>query len=324
MKNAVMELRWDPVLGEWIMVSSVRHVRPWLPESFCPFCPGAPETGYGWQVLVLENKYPMLTPEPPQPSSHHFYVKSKSSGGNLIIVETPQHDLDDISDLDVNSIKLVLEALKNLVEEERGKDYAKYLLWFRNKGVEIGVSLTHPHSQVYVTPFTPVKVERELTNSKRYTIESGGKCLFCNIINVEESEKKRILYSNKSWVAFMPFYAHWPFEAHIYPRRHLQLLSDLEEEELSLLALTLKVVLCGFKKLFRKPSPYIMVMHQAPLKGDYSFYHMHFEIYGVMRGENVLKYAAGMEMGGGNFTFDSVPEDNASRLRDSISTCLRS
>ncbi len=321
MRN-IMELRWDPVLGEWVMVSSVRHARPWLPESFCPFCPGAPETGYGWKVLVLENKYPMLIPEPPQPPGHQFYVKSRSSGRTLIIVETPQHDLDDISDLDVESIKIVLETLKDLVEEERGKSYAEYLLWFRNKGVEIGVSLTHPHSQVYITPFIPARVERELANSRKFT-ESRGGCLFCNIVSVEESEKVRILYSNDSWAAFMPFYSHWPFEAHVYPRRHLQLLTDLGEGELKLLALTLKAVLCGFKRLFRKPSPYIMVMHQAPLKGDYSFYHLHFEIYGVMRGEGVLKYAAGMEMGGGNFTFDSVPEDNASKLRESILLCLQ-
>lgn len=322
MKNEVMELRWDPVLGEWVMVSSIRHARPWLPESFCPFCPGAPETGYGWRVLVLENKFPMLAPKPPQSRSHWFYTISRSYGRTLIVVETPQHDLDDISDLDIENIKLVIKAVKNLVEEERVKDYAEYLLWFRNKGIEIGVSLTHPHSQIYITPFIPVKIERELANSKKF-VESRGECLFCNIIKVEESDKVRILYSNKKWIAFMPFYSHWPYEAHIYPRRHLQILTDINEEELESLALTLKVVLCGFKRLFKKPSPYIMVMHQAPLKGNYSYYHMHFEIYGVMRGEGVLKYAAGMEMGGGNFTYDSLPEDNAMKLRESIMQCLQ-
>jgi galactose-1-phosphate uridylyltransferase, family 1 len=315
-----MELRWDPILGEWVMVSSVRRARPWLPSGYCPFCPGAPETGYGWSVLVLENRYPMLSPNPPEPSKHRFYRTGRALGRCMIVVETPEHDVDDISDLPIGQIKIVLKSIRGVIVEESGKDYASYLLWFRNKGVEIGVSLTHPHSQIYITPFIPVKIKRELRNFKRYSRRTG-RCPLCDIINVEEEDKARLLQSTPTWIAFMPFHPHWPFEAFLAPRRHIGLLTELNDKELEDLALMLKLVLCGFKNLFRKPTPYMLVLHQAPLKGDHDYYHLHLEIYGVEREEGKMKFAAGMENGGGNFTYDAIPEENAEALRGSIENC---
>jgi len=316
----MMELRWDPFLGEWVMVSSVRSHRPWLPSGFCPFCPGAPETGYGWRVLVLENRYPMLSPTAPEPSRHGFYKTGRAVGRCLVVIETPEHEVDDISDLPLDQIKLVLYTLRDLAIEESKREYAWHMIWFRNKGVEIGVSLTHPHSQVYVLPFTPSKVERELQNFKEYA-ELTGKCLLCDIIKVEESEGSRIIYNSHLWISFAPFHPHWPFEAFIAPRRHVQLLNDLEDKELDNLAIVLKLILCGFKNLFKKPTPYILVLHQAPFKGQHEYYHLHIEIYGIEREEGKLKHAAGIEHGGGNFTYDGIPEENAERLRKAVINC---
>ncbi|MDK6027983.1 galactose-1-phosphate uridylyltransferase [Ignisphaera sp. 4213-co] len=320
-EELVMELRWDPTLGEWIMVSNIRSARPWQPTSFCPFCPGTPETGYGWKALILENRFPMLIENPPNPSIHRFYKTAKASGKCYVVVETPQHDLDDLSDLPLEQIKYVIELVIEKQKEEMKKDYAEYFLWFRNKGREIGVSLTHPHSQIYVTPFTPIRVLREIENAKIYW-EKNRRCLFCDILKVEVEDKTRLLLENTNWVAFMPFYSHWPFEIHIYPKKHIQLLTQLSEVDIVDLAKILKHSLCGLKKLFSKPMPYIMAVHQSPLKGDCSFYHLHIEIYGILRDENKLKYAAGMETGGGNFTYDSVPELNAQKLKKKIIECL--
>jgi UDPglucose--hexose-1-phosphate uridylyltransferase len=316
----VMELRWDPTLGEWVMVSNIRSFRPWQPTSFCPFCPGAPETGYGWKALILENRYPMLSYSPPEPQKHRFYKTSKSLGRCFVVVETPQHDLEDICDLPVEDIAYVINMVKEKQEEISKEDYAIYFLWFRNKGKEIGVSLTHPHSQIYVTPFIPTRIERELKNAEEFWNENK-ECLFCKIMEVEVEDRVRLLYATENWVSFLPFYAHWPFEIHTYPKRHVQLLTQLTEIEIHDLAKMLKIVLCGLKILFSKPSPYIMVLHQAPLKGGYRYYHMHIEIYGILRDEGKLKYAAGVETGGGNFTYDAVPEENASRLREKILQC---
>lgn len=324
MRKLVMELRWDPVLGEWVMVSNIREFRPWQPTDFCPFCPGTEETGSGWDILVLKNKYPMLMEDAPEPNKHWFYKKMASRGTCLVVVETPEHNLDDLSDLSVDRIKRVLEAIIEEHKKYSRKEWARYFFWFRNKGREIGVSLTHPHSQIYVLPFIPSRVERELANARRY-YEEKGECLFCRIISVEEKDRVRIIYGNKDWVSFIPFYAHWPFEVHIYPRRHVRRLDELTSDEVYYLADALKRVLCGLKDLFDRPMPYMLVLHQAPYGDGYEYYHMHIEVYGVYRSSGKLKYAAGMETGGGNFTYDSVPEENASRLRrvveDACLTC---
>lgn len=303
------------------MVSDIRRARPWQPSNYCPFCPGAPETGYGWDVLVLENKYPMLREDAPKINRHYFYRKARAIGKCYVVVETPIHDLDDLSDLPTEQIIKVIRAVRDKSREESEKPYAKYFFWFRNKGREIGVSLTHPHSQIYVMPFIPTRVRRELVNSRRY-FEKNNECLFCRIIDVEKRDRVRILLESAHWIVFMPFYSHWPFEAHIYPYRHIQYIHDLDEEEIKDLAYVLKKTLCGLKRLFaQKPSPYILAMHQAPYKRDYRYYHLHIEIYGLMREENKLKYAAGIETGGGSFTYDYVPEENAEKLRQSISRC---
>ncbi|RLG84598.1 MAG: galactose-1-phosphate uridylyltransferase [Thermoprotei archaeon] len=312
-----MELRWDPILREWVMVSNIREHRPWQPSSFCPFCPGTPETGENWSVLVLKNKYPMLSTKSPVPEKHWFYKKERAIGECLVVVETPKHDLDDLSDLELDHIVIVLKKIIETHKEYRDKKWAKYFFWFRNKGKEIGVSLTHPHSQIYVTPFIPVKIQRELHSSKEY-FEEHKECLFCKILSVEEKDGERIVYSNNSWIAFIPFYAHWPFEVHVYPRRHVQWLDQLDDAEIIGLAKALKSVLCGLKNIFEKPMPYMLVLHQAPFNGIYEYYHMHIEIYGVYRKSGKLKYAAGMETGGGNFTYDSTPEENAQLLKRAI------
>jgi UDPglucose--hexose-1-phosphate uridylyltransferase len=316
MGKLVMELRFDPILGEWVMVSNIREERPWRPSGYCPFCPGAEETGYGWDVLVLRNRFPMLSPNPPEVKPHWFYKKEKAIGDCLVVVETPVHDIDDLSDLSREQIVKVLYAVRDSFTRYKAMDWARYFLWFRNKGREIGVSLTHPHSQVYVLPFIPTKIMRELENARKYYYENK-ECLFCRILSVERKDRIRIIYENNSWTAFLPFYAHWPFEIHIYANRHVQRIDQLSNDELKDLADTLKTSLCALKNIFEKPMPYMMVMHQSPYcRGDdYEYYHLHIEIYGVFRRNGKLKCAAGVEMGGGNFTYDRIPEENAKLVR---------
>ncbi len=321
-EKLVIELRWDPVLREWVMVSNIREHRPWRPSTFCPFCPGAPETSTGGSVLILENRFPMLVPNPPKVIPGEWpFIRAEAYGRCFVVVETPQHNLDDISDLPEEQIRLVVKELSKLFKELSKDRRLVYALWFRNKGEEIGVSLTHPHSQIYVLPYIPAKVFRELLSARDYWKEKN-RCMFCDILVAELYSRERIVYENKSFVAFVPFWAHWPFEVHIYSRRHVGKLGELSENEIADLANILKVVLQSLKKVFEKPMPYIMVLHQAPLRGDYPFYHMHFEIYGMYRVSGKLKYAAGMETGGGNFTYDSTPERVASILREAVSRVL--
>lgn len=315
------EIRRDPTTGDWIVVAPRRLQRPWQPQDFCPFDPGAPETGYGWDVLILPNRYPVVSEEAPPVGGDGFYEAVRAYGRALVVVETPQHDLDDLSDLPVEHIEKVFRKVVDEMRKAASDPAVEYFLYFRNKGREIGVSLTHPHAQIYELPVVPERIARELERAASYWREKG-RCLHCDVLK-REAGSPRALVETQRWAAFVPYYARWPHEIHVYPLRHVQLLTQLSEEELAELAAVLKDVLCALKNAVGRPMPYMMVLHQAPLRGGHGYYHLHFEIYGMYRPDGKLKYAASAETGAGIYTLDTTPEETAERLRRALSSCRR-
>ncbi|MCD6372030.1 MAG: galactose-1-phosphate uridylyltransferase [Thermococcus sp.] len=309
------ELRYNPVLGQWVMVSAVRKKRPWRPKNFCPFCPGAEETGYGWEVLLLPNKFAVLSFEAPKPETEGgFYKKARALGQCSVIVETPEHDLKDLDELSLEQMTKVVELWKGATKELKENPHVSYVAIFRNKGEEIGVSLTHPHGQLYALSFIPLKARIKLDNARRH-YKRHGECLFCRILE-EELKGERVIYENESFVLFMPFFANWPYEVHIYPKRHVQWLIQLNWEESRDLADIVRVATGTLNALFDRGMPYVMNTYQAPLKGSYPFYHLHIEFYPLLRDKDKIKYAAGIEMGTWEFTYDGIPEENAEKLRE--------
>ncbi|MGC9096009.1 MAG: galactose-1-phosphate uridylyltransferase [Infirmifilum sp.] len=314
------ELRWNPLIGSWIIVSSKRAVRPWRQVEKCPFCPGSEETGVGWDVLVLDNRFPALRVDAvASRGSRGLYKVERAYGYSKVVVETPDHegDLDTIPF--VNLIKY-LRVIADLTEKHCGDPKIEYVLPFRNKGEVIGVSLTHPHSQVYVLPFIPPRVKRELSMIKEHR-EKTGSCLLCDILKAEESDGERILYSNSHFTAFLPFFAMWPYEVHIYPQRHVGSLPQLDPEELQSLADAIRMVVGAYNRLFGFSLPYIMVFHQSPCR-DSGEFHFHVEFYPVHRSQDKLKYPAGIEWGGWIFTYDGLPEERAGELRKAFQRAL--
>ncbi|ASA77251.1 galactose-1-phosphate uridylyltransferase [Thermococcus sp. 5-4] len=307
------ELRYNPLTGQWVMVSAARRKRPWRPRDFCPFCPGNEETGYGWKVLLLPNRFPMLSFDAPRPERDGFYRKARALGQCSVIVETPEHDLRDLDELSLDAMTRVVELWKNITAELKKNPRVAYVSIFRNKGEEIGVSLTHPHGQLYATPFIPLKVRLKIENSRGY-FKRTGECLFCRILR-EELESERAIYENESFAIFMPFFANWPFEVHVYPKRHVQWLTQLTEEELADLADTLRTATGTLNAVLERDMPYTMMLYQAPFKGTYGFYHLHIEFYPILREKGRIKYAAGIEMGTWDFTYDGIPEENAEKLK---------
>ncbi len=314
------ELRWNPLLGSWIIVSSKRQKRPWR-KGTCPFCPGQPETGSGWDVIVLDNKFPALkTDAVTSTVSKDIYKVEKGYGYCKVVVETPQHegDLDTIPFKNlVKYLKLLADETKNICRDKR----IMYVYPFRNKGKEIGVSLPHPHSQIYALPFIPPRIKVEIKNMKEY-YNKHSRCLFAKIIEMEKNEKKRILYENDEYISFLPFFAMWPYEVHIYPKKHYTSLVDVEEESLVSLADIIKVTVAGYNCLFSFSLPYIMAYHQKPCRDGYDFFHFHIEFYPVHRDENKLKFPAGIERGAWTFTYDGLPEERALELRKAFRRAL--
>ena len=144
--------------------------------------------------------------------------------------------------------------------------------------------------------------------------------MHCWIINKEIDYKQRIVIQNDSFVAFIPFYARWPYEVHLYPWRYIGSIKELNKIEVKQLAGILKILLNAYNKMFDKKMPYVMVIHQEPTTGeDYNYYHFHFEFYPPYRTGEKLKFMAGCELGTGTFINDTLPEEKAVELREAIS-----
>ena len=313
-----MELRWDPILNEWIIVSSARKDRPLTAQGSCPFCPGASEIPTTpWKVLSLPNKFPALLAKPPAPSiaGDRFHHCRPSKGECDVIIYTPNHE-GSLASLELDQTKAVIQLWTERYRKLSKKDYVKYVLIFENKGKEIGTTLDHPHGQIYAFPFIPPLISTELLSSKRYW-NRHRTCLFCSILQRERQTGLRMIYENDRFACFLPFFAHWPYGVHIYPKRHVQALTDFTKKEQEMFAVALKEVLTKFDGLFQMSFPYMMVFHQKPSDGKpYRHYHFHVEFYPPYRERGKIKYFASVETGGGTTTFDYDPESKARELRD--------
>ncbi len=317
-----MELRWNPLLQEWIMVAGEREKRPLLPKGSCPFCTDAPEIpDKDWTVISLQNKYPSLFYEPPLPSirSSDLYRCKLSKGACEIIVYTPKHDAT-LADLDVENIRAIIDLWAQRFEDLASREYVKYVFIFENKGREIGVALDHPHSQIYALPFIPPLIKKEIESSRKYWAQKHG-CLFCAIIEKEKKDKVRLICENEDFICFLPFFAKLPYGVQIYPKRHVETITDLTNSEKNLFASLLKRVLRKFDNMFDMSFPYMMALHQRPTdNGKHKHYHFHVEFYPPYREKNKIKYFASVETGAGTVTFDFSPENKAKELRDSSET----
>lgn len=320
------EIRWNPLIKQWIIVAPHRATRPWRPgekeEPFCPFCPEAPElkNSGSWDVVVLPNKYPALTPNPPLTHETLFplYRTLDARGVTEVIVETPEHE-GDLHTLSLEHMWKVVKVYKQEFEELSKLSYVEYVAIFRNKGREIGVSLSHPHSQVYALPFIPPKIRVELDSFQEYW-EKQHKCILCETLRNEFIEGSRLVYENAAFVVLLPYYVMWPYELHVYPKKHVRSINEISDEDLRFLADSLRVVAATYNTLLDRDAPYIMVLHNHPSRGDYQ-YHFHVEFYQPYADKERMKYAAGIEWGYWVFTYDGVPEERARELRDA---CRRS
>jgi len=308
-------LRWNPILEEWIIVSPARHMRPILGKEGCPFCPGSKETEGDWEVLSLPNRYPAFSPDSPEPIPEPGYASRSARGICEVVVTSRRHD-DRLDTMSQKQVERVLSTFAERTQSLSKPSFIKYVYVFENFGPAIGVTLTHPHAQIYAMPFVPPIVRREASSAKRY-MKLNGRCLFCAIVGRELQSRRRLVCENERFVAFVPFYARWAFEVHVYPKRHVLRLSELGRPELSSLARILRRIVAGFNSMYGFPFSYVMAFHQAPVSGDPS-YHLHVEFYPPHRDKDKLKHLAGIEKGGGTFLADTLPDDKASELRSKI------
>jgi UDPglucose--hexose-1-phosphate uridylyltransferase len=319
----VSELRWNPLLGEWVATATHRQKRTFLPPAdFCPLCPTkpggfpteVPESNY--DIVVFENRFPSLRPDPEELAVEgtELYPARPSAGVCEVVLYSPRHT-STLAAEPVEQIYKLVQVWTDRFRELSALEFVHYVFIFENKGEAIGVTLHHPHGQIYAYPFTPPVAARQLEQSRAH-YEKTDRYLLSDIIAEERRDNRRIITENNSFVAYIPFFARWPYELHIAPLRHVGALTDLRQNEAGDLASILKAVLVAFDRLFNISFPYMMVLYQRPCDGkDYDYYGFHIEFLPPLRAANRLKYLAGSETGAGMFINDTLAEEKAAELR---------
>jgi UDPglucose--hexose-1-phosphate uridylyltransferase len=317
------ELRWNPLLGEWVATATHRQERTFLPPAdYCPLCPTkpggfpteVPESTY--DIVVFLNRFPSLRPDPAPPAVEgtELFPVRPGIGVCEVVLYTPNHD-SSLAREPVEQIHKLVRVWTDRFRELEKLDYVDYVFIFENKGEAIGVTLSHPHGQIYAYPFIPPHIATELKQSLDHQAATG-RCLICDILAEERRDGRRIVAENESFVATIPFYARYPYEVHIMPARHLQALTDMSDNEQRDLASIIKMVIAAYDRLFDISFPYMMMMHQRPTdSAPYNHYHFHIEFYPPLRTKTKLKYLAGSESGAGLFINDTLPEEKAAELR---------
>ncbi|MGH9450296.1 MAG: galactose-1-phosphate uridylyltransferase [Terriglobia bacterium] len=309
------ELRWNPTVREWVSTASARQGRPLMPSGWCPFDPGSGRVPERYDVLIYPNDFPAFSIPPAAPAidGDGLYRVRPSLGKCDVVLYHPGHN-KLLAELPITHITKVVRLWRKRFEELRAMRGIRYVLIFENKGAVIGVTMPHPHGQIYAFPFIPPRLQKEVAAARDYQ-RAHHRCLYCDILKKERSDGRRAIAENDSFSAFIPFYARWPYEVHILSRRHLGTLADFRPAEEKSLAQMLKWVISKYDNLYGFSFPYMMVLHQAPVRGNTSFFHFHIEFYPPYRSKDKLKYLAGVETGAGTFLNDSLAEEKAVELR---------
>jgi len=340
--------RYNPLTGEWVLVSPQRARRPWLGQvekkpdeglpaydPQCYLCPGNPRVG-GIRnpdykgTYVFDNDFPALLHGEEigigledQPDQQGLLRIEPVSGLCRVVCFSPRHDLT-IPELTPQEMESVLYTWSEQTMELGSRPDIRYVQVFENKGAVMGCSNPHPHSQIWSTSYIPNEPAKEMASMQAYQSQQGS-CLLCDYMAEELHECERVTAQNQHFIAVIPFWAVWPFEILVISRRHIGSLTDLEVEEVSGLARMLQEVTAKYDNLFEISFPYSMGFHQSPTDGlTHPEAHLHLHFYPpLLRSATVRKFMVGFEMLAMPQR-DFTPEAAAERLRGLSSTHYKS
>jgi UDPglucose--hexose-1-phosphate uridylyltransferase len=227
---------------------------------------------------------------------------------------TSDHN-QSFTDLSQGQARLVVDTWADRTAELGARDDVELVFPFENRGREIGVTLSHPHGQIYAYPFLPPRMRTLMAQARKHQ-EVAGSNLFADVLAAERKEGTRVVAENGNWTAFVPEAARWPVEVHLYPHRQVGGIDELSVGERDDFAELYLDVLSRFDGLYGEPLPYIAAWHQAPVRIDRDLAYLHLELFSIRRAAGKLKYLAGSESGMGAFVNDVLPEQAAALLRD--------
>lgn len=329
------QLRYDPLVDEWVAVATHRQGRTLLPPSDeCPLCPSTSERlteipAPDYDVAVFENRFPALSDRAGEPLGELTTLTPTRPGTGRceVVCFTADHNAS-FGALPAARVRTVLEALADRTAALSALPRVEQVFCFENRGVEIGVTLHHPHGQIYAYPFVTPRTRAMLAAAHRHAGRTGGRNLYADVLAAERAAGVRVVVANDHWTAYVPAAARWPFEVHVAPHRAVPDIPALDDAERAAFGPLYLDVLGRFERLFdepdgfrperigRKEMPYISAWHQAPVHTDRELGYLHLQLFSIRRAATKLKFLAGSESAMGVFINDIQPEQAAAMLRE--------
>ncbi len=316
------QLRFDRSTGQWVIVAALRQDRTYKPPAdLCPLCPGpsgltseVPAPDY--DVVVFENRFPSLsgTGEVTSVPADPGFAAARGHGRTEVICFSSEH-AGSFAELEPAHARLVVEAWRHRTAELMAAPGIEQVFCFENRGEEIGVTLTHPHGQIYGYPYLTPRTAAMLGQAREHRMRHGGN-LFADLLAREVADGSRVVARTELFTAFVPFAARWPVEVHIYPNRFVHNLVELEEDELDGFTQVYLDVLGRFDRMYSAPLPYISALHQFAAAEAQADGYFHVELMSIRRSATKLKYLAASESAMDAFISDVTPESVALRLRE--------
>jgi UDPglucose--hexose-1-phosphate uridylyltransferase len=318
--NASPHLRWHPLRGEWVTYAAYRQGRTFLPPpEYNPLAvtrdPAHPtEVPAGdWDVAVFDNRFPSLGGPAAEPPS--LIVPTAPASGKCEVVVFTKDAKASLGGLPLPHIELLMQVWGDRTQRLAARGDIAYVLPFENRGAEVGVTLHHPHGQIYAYPVVPPVPARMQQQASEHHAKTGTGLLH-ELIGEELRARERIVYEGRHAVAFVPVCARYPYEVWVAPIEPVEHFGRLGDAQRADLARALKTVLMKYDALWKRPFPYLMAWYQAPTDGQpHPESHLHAEFYPPYRTPDRLKYLAGTEIAAGFFAMDALPEDKARELQ---------
>ena len=320
--NASPHLRWHPLRGEWVTYASYRQNRTFLPPpQYNPLAvttdPEQPTElpDSDWDIAVFDNRFPSLTSavDAAEPIRELIVPTAPATGHCEVVVFG--RDQTPLGWLPLAHIELLLEVLADRTDRLARRPEVKYVLPFENRGAEVGVTLHHPHGQIYAYPVVP-PVPARMNQLAAQHFAKSGRGVLQELVEGERRDGRRMIYQGDDAVAFVPVCARYPYEVWVAPIEPVQDFTKLSNQQRADLARALKTVLLKYDGLWQRPFPYLMAWYQAPTDGQlHPECHLHAQFFPPYRSCDRLKYLAGTEIAAGFFAMDALPEDKARELQ---------
>ena len=322
-QSPASEMRRDPLTGEWVAIAAHRQTRTYKPPAgSCPLCPSAPERPTeipepDYEVAVFENQFPSFaqgieggaSTVPGMP----MVPSAPAAGRCEVVCFTSDHN-SSFGALGPERVRTVVDAWADRTAALGQVPGVEQVFCFENRGEEIGVTLHHPHGQIYGYPFVTPRTEKALGVAEEY-LREHGRPVMGDVLAAERASGERVVVDSEHWTAFVPAAARWPVEVNLVPRRQvpdIPALSDAERDDFAQVYLD---VLRSLDGLYDRPLPYIAAWHQAPVSTGRDLSWLRLELFSVLRSADKLKYLAGSESGMAVWINDVTPEQIAERLR---------